>query len=390
MTDKNDKPVVSFAVLQSVEEYVEKSGKFRTNCASFKIPGRDSGGANTVYIPYCDKQRFDFGHQLNEYRGHGVFKPPEIGKPWQIPDFVVFREHFHDIHCPKPCRGYRNKRAAALFEKLWSRGPTAEKAGKWTRKEIVTAVVVPVVVTLVAALLAWLTPEGRRLLHLDKPQPEQQASRPSVPQTTHQADSAPQPKPDAKVESRSKVNGRKNVVGNSVAGSNNTVGNGNVSGSIVNNGGVINNPTINNAAPPKAGLFELTEERRNGFLKLLSAQTAPRDTVRIGCTSWSEKSCVAAGRFLLLFSEAGWQIEENKVFRLEPQIPIVGVAIAIRTAADEPKEPLPPHLGRYRLMDESHKTIYWAFHSTDITVGGATDNTLKDGTLGIYFGSEPQ
>ncbi len=29
MTDKNDKPVVNFVVLQSVEDYVEKSGKFR-------------------------------------------------------------------------------------------------------------------------------------------------------------------------------------------------------------------------------------------------------------------------------------------------------------------------------------------------------------------------
>lgn len=39
MTDKNDKPVVNFAILQSVEDYVETTGKFRTKCASFKIPG---------------------------------------------------------------------------------------------------------------------------------------------------------------------------------------------------------------------------------------------------------------------------------------------------------------------------------------------------------------
>jgi len=162
------------------------------------------------------------------------------------------------------------------------------------------------------------------------------------------------------------------------------------SGSIVNNGGVIVNPTINNAVPPKAGMFELSEEKRNGLLKALSAQTAPRDIVRIGCTSWSEKSCVAAGRFLLLFSEAGWQIEENKVFRMEPQIPIVGVAITTRAPAEEPKDPLPPHMGRWRKMDESHKTIYGALRSIDIPVGSGTDNTLKDGTLGIYFGSEPQ
>jgi len=91
-----------------------------------------------------------------------------------------------------------------------------------------------------------------------------------------------------------------------------------------------------------------------------------------------------------MFSEAGWQIEGNKVFRLEPQIPIVGVAITTRTPADEPKDPLPPHMGRWRKMDESNQTIYWAFRSIDVPVGGASDNTLKEGTLGIYFGSEPQ
>jgi hypothetical protein len=41
-------------------------------------------------------------------------------------------------------------------------------------------------------------------------------------------------------------------------------------------------------------------------------------------------------------------------------------------------------------MDESHKTIFYAFRSIDIPSTGATDNTLKDGTLGIYFGSDPQ
>ena len=91
-----------------------------------------------------------------------------------------------------------------------------------------------------------------------------------------------------------------------------------------------------------------------------------------------------------MFSEAGWQIEGNQVFRLQPQIPIVGVAIATRTPPDEAKEPLPPHLGRWRLMDESHKTIFWVFHSLGIPVSGSSDESLKDGTLGIYFGSEPK
>jgi hypothetical protein len=206
-------------------------------------------------------------------------------------------------------------------------------AKKWTTQEKIGLVAIP----LLAILIAFITPELRRALHLDKD---------SQGTTT------------------------------------------NATGSIVNNGGVINNPTINNAAPPPKGTYELTDEQQKLFRKQLSAQTAPRDTLRIGCTDWSESSCVAAGRFLLLLSEAGWQIEGNRVFRLEPQIPIVGVSITTHTPAGEPKEPLPPHEGRMRKMDESYKTAYWAFRSLDIPVNGGTDDSLKDRTLGIYFGSE--
>jgi hypothetical protein len=496
---ENDKPVVSFRVLQSVEDYVDDSGKFRTKCAFFKIPGSDSNGANTIYIPYCEKQRFDFGPTLNDYRANGVFTPPTMGTSWSIPDFVVFGEYFHDIHCPQSCKGYRNKRVVALLDKFRLRAkavkqapiPPAEK-----QKESITPGVTLLVtagVALLCVILGWMTPEGRRLLRLDKPQeqqtPIQSVSMPHndstpqskavpaekhgtvevLPPTTANVDvtvkSAPSqtvtatvghpkkklrtkigdlitegtkirdiapvyvgtPEPDvmaewmawsgkveqfltanfdsaevAKFRSFDDPNTSLNSkiyfeiayleqllekVGQEPQASTTN----NASGGIINNGGVITNPTINNAASPqKAHPYELSEGKRSSFVKLLSAQEVPRDTLRIGCTSWSESSCVAAGRFALLFSEAGWQIEDNKVFRLEPQIPIVGVAIATRAPADEPKDPLPPHMGRWRAMDESHKTIYGAFRLLDIPVGGATDNTLKDGTLGIYFGPEPQ
>jgi hypothetical protein len=141
---------------------------------------------------------------------------------------------------------------------------------------------------------------------------------------------------------------------------------------------------------PAPSVYKLSDERRGRFLRFLASQTTPHDKLKIGCTTWSEASCVAAGEFLILFSEAGWQIEGNKVFRLEPQIPIVGVAIATRTPADEPKDSLPPHEGRWRRMDDSHQTIYYAFRSLDIPVHGGTDDTVQDGTLGIYFGSEPK
>ena len=128
-----------------------------------------------------------------------------------------------------------------------------------------------------------------------------------------------------------------------------------------------------------AGPFELSDERREQFLKLLSALTVPRDTIRIGCTN--DRSCVAAAKFLLLFREAGWQVEDNKVFRIKPEeVPITGVAIMTYVPANE-------RIGRWHLIDESHKTIYYAFRSIDIPTCGSRDDSLKQGTLGIYFGS---
>jgi hypothetical protein len=127
-----------------------------------------------------------------------------------------------------------------------------------------------------------------------------------------------------------------------------------------------------------ASVFELSDERRNLFLKLLAAQTTPRDRIRIGCTS--NISCIAAERFLLLFREAGWQIEGNKVFRLEWQLGITGVAIVTYPPADG--------AGRWHLIDESHRTIYYAFRSIDVPTCGSRDNSLRQGTLGIYFGTD--
>ena len=124
MTDKNDKPYVNFAVQGSVEEYVEFSGKFRTECTSFQIQGRYRGGSGALYIPYCDKQRFDFGSFLNDCRGFGGFIPPQIGKPIAPTDFELFRQQFHDICCPQTCPGY---------------SPRKRRISEITRRDIVDA-----------------------------------------------------------------------------------------------------------------------------------------------------------------------------------------------------------------------------------------------------------
>lgn len=137
--------------------------------------------------------------------------------------------------------------------------------------------------------------------------------------------------------------------------------------------------------------YDLTEPRRKQFLELLGkSQSEPRDIIRIGCISWSESACVAAGRFLILFSEAGWTIDSDRVFRLEPQIPIEGMAMVSHVDNASNGRKLPPHLGTWQEMDASQVTIWWAFKQMGIPVSGSGDPSLPKGTLGIYFGPEPQ
>jgi len=133
--------------------------------------------------------------------------------------------------------------------------------------------------------------------------------------------------------------------------------------------------------------YDLTGQRRARFLELLKTSPEPRDTVRIGCIAWSESACVAAGKFLILFSEAGWKIDQDHVFRLEPSVPIEGVAIV---SYPEPGEPLPPHLGRWHKMSASQVTIWTTFNQLGVAISGSSDASLPPtGVTGIYFGPEP-
>jgi hypothetical protein len=137
--------------------------------------------------------------------------------------------------------------------------------------------------------------------------------------------------------------------------------------------------------------YDLTGPRREKFLKLLGkTQAEPRDIIRIGCISWSDAACVAAGKFLILFSEAGWTIDSNRVFRLEPQIPIDGMAMASHVDNVDDAKKLSPHLGTWQRMDASQVTIWRAFKEMGIPVTSSGDISLPAGTLGIYFGPEPQ
>jgi hypothetical protein len=140
--------------------------------------------------------------------------------------------------------------------------------------------------------------------------------------------------------------------------------------------------------PMPLHVYDLTGRRGEIFLALLNTQLETRDTIRVGCIAWSEDSCIDAGKFLLVFSEAGWKIDSNKVFRLDPSVPPDGMTIASR----QPRytDNLPPHMGHWGAMDASQITYWTTFNWMQIPVGASGDPEMPEGTIGIYFGPEPR
>jgi hypothetical protein len=141
---------------------------------------------------------------------------------------------------------------------------------------------------------------------------------------------------------------------------------------------------------PPVKAYELDAPRRAKFISLLQIPSdANFRRLRIGCVAWSETSCLTAGHFLKLFSEAGWQIEAGRVFKMEPSIPVDGLTIADRSDDVAHLPQLPPHLGRWVQASVSQSVITAAFRFMDNPVKFSRDPSLSDGTLGIYFGTEP-
>ncbi len=147
-------------------------------------------------------------------------------------------------------------------------------------------------------------------------------------------------------------------------------------------------PSVSQDPPTKA--YDLSQSRRKDFLELLkTTQNEQRDTLRIGCVTWSETSCLAAGRFLTVFSEAGWKIDSDRVHKMESDIPVDGMTIAARSDDITNLEKLPPHLGRWSRTNQSGTIILMAFKYMDNPVKFSSDPSLPPRTLGIYFGPEP-
>ncbi len=137
--------------------------------------------------------------------------------------------------------------------------------------------------------------------------------------------------------------------------------------------------------------YAVDSSNRDRYLELFrTGQFGQRDKLRIGCVEWSEASCVAAGNFLRLLSEAGWEIDSDAVIRMQPSVPVEGVSIVSRGDDLVGLPKVPPHMGHWSRLDISQEVLTAAFKLMGGLVNFSSDPTLQPGTTGVYFGPKPK
>lgn len=138
-------------------------------------------------------------------------------------------------------------------------------------------------------------------------------------------------------------------------------------------------------------VYAVDSSNRDRYLELFrTGQFGQRDKIRIGCVEWSEASCVAAGNFLRLLSEAGWEIDSDMVIRMQPSVPVEGVSIISRGDDLIGLPRVPPHMGHWSRLDISQEILTAAFKLMGSTVNFSSDPSLQPGTTGVYFGPKPK
>lgn len=149
---------------------------------------------------------------------------------------------------------------------------------------------------------------------------------------------------------------------------------------------------IYTAIPPTViDPYAVDGSNRDRYLELFrTGQFGQRDKVRVGCVEWSESSCIAAGNFLVLLSEAGWEIDSDAVFRMQASVPVDGVTIANRGDDMVGLPKVPPHMGHWSRPDISQGVLTAAFQLMGSPVRFSSDPTLLPGTTGVYFGPKPK
>lgn len=122
-------------------------------------------------------------------------------------------------------------------------------------------------------------------------------------------------------------------------------------------------------------------------MEVLKGAPPPHEKITLGCSAYSEESCVFAGQFLNLFKRAGWPLQVDGVERVNLTRPIAGVVLF--THGEGKYDPSAPDSGLWTKITPDRDALEEAFSNLDLDPESSADGTIPEGEVRIFFGIEP-
>jgi hypothetical protein len=121
----------------------------------------------------------------------------------------------------------------------------------------------------------------------------------------------------------------------------------------------------------KKPLHSFSAKEQSDFVSVLKARGVPAHSVWLACPVGREDICQQVRQFVVMFNEAGWRVEQNRVNTWNPAHPLGGVHLILNSAD--------------RIDSSDVKN---AFLSLGIPVQAASAPDVQRNSIGIFFGPD--
>lgn len=121
----------------------------------------------------------------------------------------------------------------------------------------------------------------------------------------------------------------------------------------------------------KKPLHSFSAKEKSDFVSALKAKGVPAHSVWLACPSEREDICQKVRQFVVMFKDAGWQVEENRVHMWNPAHPLGGVHLILNSAD--------------RIDTSGVKS---SFLSLGIPVQAVSAPDVPGNSIGIFFGPD--
>jgi len=121
----------------------------------------------------------------------------------------------------------------------------------------------------------------------------------------------------------------------------------------------------------KKPLHSFSAKEKSDFVSTLKARGVPDHSVWLACPVGREDICQKVRQFVVMFKDAGWRVEQDRVNTWNPAHPLGGVYLILNSAD--------------RIDTSSVKN---SFLSLGIPVQAASAPDVPSNSIGIFFGPD--